>query len=238
MTLLASVGVAVLHVSGSQLPTPPLTAPGHIGEWWSTHGTATASVSVVRVVGLALSLYLAAVSLLGLTAALTKWNWAHQLTRWTATPGLRRMLIGTSLAAVLSAPAAGLARDSDPFLVTDLGTTAPAITLTDIGAIPAGITLTDVGAAPALAGSAPVDISTPEVDSRPDVVSEPTTLERWRVEPGDHLWRIATETLADRNGRTDESSIADYWLRLIDANRDVVGDNPDLIHPGQILELP
>ena len=238
MAVLASAGVAVLLAAGSQLPTPPLTAPGRIGEWWSIHGTATASLSVVRVVGLALSLYLAVVSLLGLVAALTKWSWAHQLTRWTTTPGVRRMLIGASLAAVLSAPAVGLARDTDPFLVRDLGAEAPAVTLTDLGAVSSSITLTDIGAAPAPAGSAPVDNSTLGADSRPDVVSEDTSLERWRVEPGDHLWSIATETVADRDGSADQSSIADYWLRLIDANHDVVGDNPDLIHPGQILRLP
>lgn len=62
--------------------------------------------------------------------------------------------------------------------------------------------------------------------------------ETWIVEAGDHLWAIAAETVADRTGLTDEETVGAYWQRLIEANRHVVGDDPDLIHPGQIIELP
>lgn len=62
--------------------------------------------------------------------------------------------------------------------------------------------------------------------------------ETWIVEAGDHLWAIAAETVADRTGHTDDESVGTYWQRLIEANRHVVGDDPDLIHPGQIIELP
>ena len=62
--------------------------------------------------------------------------------------------------------------------------------------------------------------------------------ETWVVEAGDHLWAIAAETVADRTGHTDDESVGTYWQRLIEANRHVVGDDPDLIHPGQIIELP
>ena len=62
--------------------------------------------------------------------------------------------------------------------------------------------------------------------------------ETWIVEAGDHLWAIAAETVADRTGHTDDESVGAYWQRLIEANRHIVGDDPDLIHPGQIIELP
>lgn len=62
--------------------------------------------------------------------------------------------------------------------------------------------------------------------------------ETWVVEAGDHLWAIAAETVADRTGHTDDESVGAYWQRLIEANRHVVGDDPDLIHPGQVIELP
>ena len=55
---------------------------------------------------------------------------------------------------------------------------------------------------------------------------------------GDHLWSIAAETVADRGGDGRESTITAYWLELIEYNRDVVGDDPDLIHPGQVIRLP
>ena len=62
--------------------------------------------------------------------------------------------------------------------------------------------------------------------------------ETWIVEAGDHLWAIAAETVADRTGHTDDESVGAYWQRLIEANLHIVGDDPDLIHPGQIIELP
>jgi nucleoid-associated protein YgaU len=31
---------------------------------------------------------------------------------------------------------------------------------------------------------------------------------------------------------------AQQWRRIYEANREVVGGNPDLIHPGQVLKLP
>lgn len=60
----------------------------------------------------------------------------------------------------------------------------------------------------------------------------------WLVEPGDHLWGIAAATVTERRGSEDRMTVLRYWLKLIEANADTVGDNPDLIHPGQIIHLP
>ena len=60
----------------------------------------------------------------------------------------------------------------------------------------------------------------------------------WLVEPGDHLWGIAAATVTERSGSEDHMTIVRYWLKLIEANADTVGDNPDLIRPGQIIRLP
>ncbi len=63
----------------------------------------------------------------------------------------------------------------------------------------------------------------------------------WTVEPGDHLWHIAQATLAADLGHspTDTETFG-YWRRLIDANRSHLVDpnNPDLILPGQQLDVP
>ena len=80
-------------------------------------------------------------------------------------------------------------------------------------------------------------------DNRPSELrtaeaAEDSDAETWIVEAGDHLWAIAAETVADRTGHTDDESVGAYWQRLIEANRHIVGDDPDLIHPGQIIELP
>lgn len=59
--------------------------------------------------------------------------------------------------------------------------------------------------------------------------------ERWHaVLPGETLWSIA----AARLETDDIRRIARYWPRIHRANREEIGPNPDLIRPGQVLELP
>ena len=89
----------------------------------------------------------------------------------------------------------------------------------------------DSGAEVTAADNRPSELRTAEA-------AEDSDAETWIVEAGDHLWAIAAETVADRTGHTDDESVGAYWQRLIDANRHIVGDDPDLIHPGQIIELP
>jgi nucleoid-associated protein YgaU len=50
----------------------------------------------------------------------------------------------------------------------------------------------------------------------------------YTVRPGDSLSKIAKSLLGD----------AKKWRVLYEANKDVVGSNPDLIRPGQVLKIP
>jgi nucleoid-associated protein YgaU len=52
--------------------------------------------------------------------------------------------------------------------------------------------------------------------------------ETYTVKQGDSLSKIAKRVYGD----------AQQWRRIYEANREVVGGNPDLIHPGQVLKLP
>lgn len=56
----------------------------------------------------------------------------------------------------------------------------------------------------------------------------------YTVRPGDTLWDVARRAL----GTDDVRRVARYWPRIHRANRAVIGDNPDLILPGQKLVLP
>ena len=80
----------------------------------------------------------------------------------------------------------------------------------------------------------PAARDTAAADDTPD----PGGLATWTVEAGDHLWGIAAATVAERSGSEDHMEVARYWLKLIEANADTVGDNPDLIYPGQVIRLP
>ena len=64
--------------------------------------------------------------------------------------------------------------------------------------------------------------------------ARPREREWHAVLPGDTLWSIA----AQRLDTDDIRRIARYWPRIHRANRDVIGANPDLLRPGQVLELP
>lgn len=56
----------------------------------------------------------------------------------------------------------------------------------------------------------------------------------YRVSPGDSLWAIAARHLES----DDPARIDAYWRDIYAANRAAVGDDPDLIFPGQVLVLP
>lgn len=61
------------------------------------------------------------------------------------------------------------------------------------------------------------------------------------VEPGDNLWDMSEDRLADDLDREPtDSETAPYWRDVMTANHDRLVDpaNPSLIHPGQVLVLP
>lgn len=66
------------------------------------------------------------------------------------------------------------------------------------------------------------------------LADEPVAPFEYRVAPGDSLWAIAARHL----GTDDPRRIDDYWREVYTANRAVVGDDPHLIFPGQVLVLP
>jgi nucleoid-associated protein YgaU len=55
------------------------------------------------------------------------------------------------------------------------------------------------------------------------------------VRRGDSLWQIAGRALS---GDATDAEIATEWPRWYEANRDVVGDDPDLLLPGTVLRPP
>ena len=60
-------------------------------------------------------------------------------------------------------------------------------------------------------------------------ISSDSSVERtYTVRSGDSLSKIAKALMGD----------AKKWRQLYEANKDVVGSNPDLIKPGQVLKIP
>jgi len=58
------------------------------------------------------------------------------------------------------------------------------------------------------------------------------------VQSGDSLWKIARGILAAEGDTPTGGETSDLWRSIYSLNRQVIGDNPNLIHPGQMLNLP
>ena len=56
------------------------------------------------------------------------------------------------------------------------------------------------------------------------------TIAEHKVVAGDSMSAIAQ--------RYYGSGVKEKWMAIYEANKDVMGDNPTLIHPGQVLKIP
>lgn len=154
---------------------------------------------------------------------------AARLARRTAPASVRslvRAAVGVSLAASLVSGPAALAEDRTP---TVAGSTSDALDWPGLAPVtpPAPASApAPATSRPAPAATAPVQVTQPG----PVVVPEAVT-----VRAGDSLWSLAAQALGPD---ADAARVAQEWPRWWAANRSVVGDHPDLIHPGDRLSAP
>lgn len=140
-----------------------------------------------------------------------------QVARWG--PPILKGIAAASLACSFIAPASA---------DTDFSWGAPLPTPSTIYEPPPA---EPVSTTPALAEPAPT--STP-VATLHDPGQAGLTAREHTVVAGDCLWSIARTYYAP----TDDSELADLVLDLYLANKGVIGDDPNLIYPGQTITLP
>jgi nucleoid-associated protein YgaU len=58
------------------------------------------------------------------------------------------------------------------------------------------------------------------------------------VERGDCLWRIASSLLSAAGRPAGGAAVSRLWRAIYEANRATIGDDPNLILPGQVLIVP
>jgi len=75
---------------------------------------------------------------------------------------------------------------------------------------------------------APKNWTIPKMDFSDSNLELPTKVKTYTVDRGDNLSAIAKQELGDAN----------RWREIYELNKDVIGDNPDLIQPGMELKLP
>lgn len=236
--LATSLTASVLVVAIAAIPVerPSAWTVPALEFWVAERGAVALAIVVAQAMTIAAA---AALAISGATATLAhRSDWAGRVSGSLAPSSMRRWWAGGALAAVVATAApAGAAEAIDeaataaPELI-DLG---PAAThddvalLYDLGPVDDRAALTLSGPDLALAATAST-IAPPVADHLGG--------ETWPVTAGDHLWHIAESTLHDRGEPTDETSVLAYWQQLIDANRLVLGDDVDLIHPGEVIHLP
>jgi nucleoid-associated protein YgaU len=123
-----------------------------------------------------------------------------------------------------------------------LGCPAPArrALLAGLGVVLAsgGVVVTSqVSAAPPVAGSGggsrgQLGLAVP---SRPTGSTPAVPRQRVEVQPGDSLWRLAEQR---SRAATSDAGIARLVARTYRTNRHIIGADPDLIRPGQRLQVP
>jgi nucleoid-associated protein YgaU len=64
----------------------------------------------------------------------------------------------------------------------------------------------------------------------------PAETRSYVIQSGDTLWDVAEAHISP--SQRSASRIDRYWWQVHAANRDVLGDDPDLIHPGVRVVLP
>lgn len=182
---------------------------GALVAWWLAAGLAAAAACAVA------------------RARGGRWSAGERLVARHAPAIARRLLaltVGTGVGLVAAMAPAG-AQATDPF--ADLGWVATRVVAVDAGA----------SAAPSPVTSPPTGPVTGAASTPGPVPAEPSPggRERVTVRPGDSLWRIAADHLP---AGAPAAEVAAEWPRWYETNRDVVGADPHLIRPGQVLTVP
>ncbi|MCY4492775.1 MAG: LysM peptidoglycan-binding domain-containing protein [Acidimicrobiaceae bacterium] len=318
-TVLLSLACAALLIEIDSSTPWPSTDPGAFLDWWERLGTATAAITLLRIVGIALAGWGIFIGTAGLLASIRPSGLLHGVWCRITPRSFRKILAVGAVTLTLSSPAVasvGGERVEAQIVLEDLGAAPQAgeqagpvrftPVLTDLGpstvaasaepgaaATPpphsdttasriAGFTSAAPTAAPTDASptghpqsAAPTDAPTTGHPSSAAPTDTPTTghpraaaltdapttghpssaaptdapttghrvgsgseSQLWTVSEGDHLWKIATQTLRRQGQPTEPAAVLDYWRRLINRNSEALNGNPDLIHPGMVLALP
>lgn len=219
--LLAVLAVVVLVAAGrGRLAAPPLHG---FRAWADARGPVVAAVAVLRLAALAAASWLAVVAVVAAVADALGATGVAGAAERSLPPALRRLLTGLAGAGTAGVVVLGAS-----------GTATP-------GSAVAPPAVERLVRLPALPGDPPPTATMAVLDDEPTApAEEPAAASAWTVEPGESLWSIAEELVAERLGRPPTDAEVDGpWRQLVDANRDrLVGGDPDRLFPGQVLVLP
>ncbi|AEG45065.1 LysM peptidoglycan-binding domain-containing protein [Isoptericola variabilis] len=238
----AAAGVLGLRLAALVLASPSTAA---VDRWVELGVTALGALAAAW---LAASAVLALVCV-GAARLGRSWRAGEATLRRVAPGAVQRLAraavgvgVGTGLVLVpAAAHAATPAAASDPSpapsaaaveVTTDMATDAT--TELDLGWQPTPSTVADTTATVERTSAFPTTTERPTADppARPHVGADAGTVV---VHRGDTLWDLARAALGDD---ATDADVMRAVVRWHEANRDVIGDDPDLILPGQVLRAP
>jgi nucleoid-associated protein YgaU len=235
--------VLVWSIPAASLPGLGATTEG----WFREIDPADGLLAVLRIVVLAGLAYLLAATLLLLASTAVRSSTVNRLAASCTGPAIQRFLrtsVGLGIGTMTSLHS--LAAGAAPPPAEDSPEPVPAASAEPTDEETTTLTRVDdpVPAAQSEPGAESTE-APPPLEEEPAIATpaeaepaDPT--DWWTVAPGDHLWHIAEETLADHGAAPSPDEVAAYWHTLCEANHDrlVDPDNPDLIMPGQQIALP
>ena len=249
--LLAALPAAAFTIARLERPSaPPILRPVRWDDWWRSAGPLDAVAGIARL------LTVAGLAYLGLVLLAAVWSerrpfppsgWTRLAPTWLRVP-----------VAVVITTAVGPSTAGPALAVSDPGVAVPPD--------PPSLATVDEGGDPAhprtsLPWAVEPDPDQPPPEPPGDLLPLPARQSHGPaapparaeggppgsapgtvvVQPGDHLWALASRALARELGRAPaEAEVDPYWRTVVAANRDrlVDPDNPDLILPGQEMVLP
>lgn len=260
VTVLAAL-VAGLHMLGTR-PGMTIDWANPIA-WFESSDPELALAAGLRSVGLAVAYWVMATTSLYAVAARPTARRAPRLIRFLTLPGIRRVVdraLATALVASVAAlPAApAIAQEQPPPpppVVLDVnpdGIPVPHVRLaeeptgrertgaetsSDI-ASPDQVTPTPIPTSGGASTPTPPQTTAVAEGALPSVAA--TAGATHTVEEGDNLWSIADRHLVETLGSEPAiAALTAYWRTLIDANTPTLrSGDPNLIYPGEIIELP
>ena len=228
--------VTVLSSPGGQQPTTtdPLERAGHVAGWVT-----------IALLGYLLVVTGIQVLALGLNGIAPGRPVAGRLAAAATRLG-PRAVAGVAAAVLLSGATA--CRPTDPAPAARDGQPVP-VALEAVAPEPVWllgeVTPTVDGTVSMVLESEPSEPVTMELEAEPAVPTDPAApageARTVVVGRGDNLWEIARREVSNRLGRPATATETDpYWRMLVEINRPRLVDPtvPDLIYPGQVLQLP
>lgn len=237
--LAVALGAAAiaLHLAGTgSLASPPLAHPERWPAWLDGRDPVVAAFALLRVVAVGALWYLTIVTAAGILLRVGGTVRMVALADLITIAPIRRVLAGT---VGLGLAATGVLAVAAPAARLRVAVAAEASPTTTIANPRPGGTVIMHQLSPTEAGP----IAGPGPASAPPIVApsgSPAPV-AWTVAPGECFWSVAERVQTTHLGyAAADGEIVPYWRRLIEANRANLAhpDNPDLIFPGQVFELP